>query len=183
MSKTSYKYHMKVKHSSKSAKVECKVCKKVFCHPIALKRHLITHDQNAEVHKCIKCEKSFKRRDKLTQHRLRVHKLVNLNLEFIETLKKDQTYTCKSCDMSFSGDEAKFMFVEHLSKNCKPDKEFTCDLCDRPFSTKFNLMHHKKTIHSDDPKTLFSCKEEICGFKTKYKNSLTRHMKKMHAGI
>ena len=177
MSKTSFQYHKKVEHSSQSPKVE------LFCHPITLKRHLKIHDQNAEVHKCTKCEKSFKRSDKLTHHRRRVHKLVDINLDFIETMKKDQTYTCKSCDKSFSGDEAKFMFVEHLSKKCKQDEDYTCDLCDKPFSTKYNMMKHKKTIHLDMAKTLFSCKEDFCDFKTKYKNSLTRHQKKMHAGI
>ena len=183
MSKTSLKYHKKVKHSSKSPQVECKVCKKMLSHPTALKRHLKTHDQNPEVHECRECGKSFKRRDKLTQHRQRVHKLVNINLEYVESLKKDQTYTCNSCDMSFSGDDDKFMFVEHLSKKCKPDEEFSCDSCDKPFSTKYNLAQHKKTIHSDVAKTLFSCKVDLCSFKTKYKNSLTRHKKKMHDGM
>jgi hypothetical protein len=43
------------------------------------------------VHECRECEKSFKRRDKLTQHRQRVHKLVNINLEFVESFKKDHS--------------------------------------------------------------------------------------------
>ena len=183
MSKTSFKYHKRVAHSSRSSQVECKICKKMLGHPSTLKRHLKTHDQNPDVHECSVCEKSFRRQDKLTHHRRKVHKLVNINLEFIESLKKGQTYTCKVCDMSFSGQDAKFMFVEHLSNKCKPDVEFSCDSCDKPFSTKYNLEQHKKTIHYDVAKTLFSCKEDFCGFITKYKTSLTRHKKRLHAGI
>ena len=181
MSRVSVKYHMKVCHSSASPKVKCEVCNKVLGHAITLRRHMKIHE-DSELFKCDQCERKFKRKDKLTGHKKTVHKCVNMAVDLVEILKKDdEKYNCTLCKMVFTGLEGGQQLVDHLVNNCKPDERFPCDACDKDFSTKFNLDQHKKSIHYVEAKAVFSC--QFCGFITKHKTSLTRHTKRMHEGF
>ena len=163
--------------------MECSVCKSVFSDIISLKRHKKIHNEEAEIFKCLKCEQSFRRKDKLTRHRKSVHNFVNIKLDSVESLKKENHFTCKICDMSFIGLDSKDKLIEHLIRKCKPDERLSCNSCDKDFSTKSNLTKHKRTAHYTMPQTVFRCDVKFCGFLTKYNTSLTRHMKSMHSDI
>lgn len=181
MSKVSIKYHMKVCHSSTRPNVKCNICKKILGHATSLKRHLKLHDESDWL-ECDECERKFKRKDKLTSHKKTIHKCVNMEVDLVETLKKDdEKYICALCKIAFTGPDGGQKLVEHLLKNCKSEERFPCDACDKDFSTKFNLDQHKKCTHFVVAKAVFSC--QFCGFITKYKTSLTRHTKRTHEGF
>ena len=182
MSESALQYHTRVHHSS-AAKVKCSVCESVFSDIISLHRHKKIHNEEAEIFKCLKCEQSFRRKDKLTRHRKSVHNFVNIKLDSVESLKKEDHFTCKICDMSFIGLDSKDQLIEHLIRKCKPDERLSCNSCDKDFSTKSNLTQHKRTAHYTMPQTVFRCDVKFCGFLTKYNTSLTRHMKSMHSDI
>ena len=61
-----------VKEDSYKPKFSCEYCGKLFIHLSKLKRHLPQHtDERA--FKCDICEKSFKRKDTMQEHRMVVH--------------------------------------------------------------------------------------------------------------
>jgi hypothetical protein len=184
MSEVALQYHKRVHHSTAGAKVKCTVCNIVLAHDIVLRRHMKIHNKEAELFKCIKCDKSFIRKDQLTRHKQSVHKLVSIKLNLVESLKEEvDKYTCKVCHKIFSGSDAEDLYVEHLVRKCKPDERFGCDSCDKDFSTQTNLNQHKRNVHYAVSQTVFHCDVEFCGFLTKHNISLTRHMKRMHSEI
>ena len=180
MSKSALLCHKRVQHSSEE-KVKCTICTSVFNHQISLQRHMKNHDVGAEKFKCDKCEKSFMRKDRLTRHKQSVHNFVNVKINSVESMKNEDKFTCKMCQMSFSGSNSKDELIEHLVRKCKPVERFSCNVCDKDFSTRFNQTQHRKSAHFGMPQNVFHCEVKSCAFLTKYKTSLTRHMQSMHS--
>ena len=83
-----------------------------FGHDMSLKRHMKIHDEDAELFRCHKWSNSFLRKDQPTRNRGSVYKIVNFYLTSVDSLKNDyDKYTCKVCERSFTGSDAKDLFV------------------------------------------------------------------------
>ena len=179
MSKIALKYHVDVSHSSSSPEVKCKVCGAMIGHEVSLKRHMKLHKKNPNIYQCKKCPKEFNRKDNLTVHLKVVHKLVDVDTDMVELFRQeDESFACKVCGYVFSGNEADKNLVEHFVRKCKPEERFPCSECGKDFSSKFNLEQHKRNIHYEVPRNIFSCK--YCDFISKHKTSMTRHVKRKH---
>ena len=179
MSKSALQYHVDILHTTKSPNVICSVCDAPFGHKLSLKRHMKVHEQAPTVHKCKMCEKEFNRKDSLTAHLKAVHKLVNYDIDMVKLFRQDDgSFKCEICQQVFSGEEADKNLADHLSLKCNNVKKFICTECNQNFSRKFNLEEHKRKFHSMEPQNIIKC--EHCEFATKHKNSLRRHMKRIH---
>jgi hypothetical protein len=181
MSAVAKNYHEDVVHSESKPEIKCEVCDVVLGHAISLTRHMKNHKEEPKEYQCWKCEKVFGRKDNLQKHKVMVHKLHRMKVDMAESFKeKENQFKCKSCDQIFSGPKGETNLVTHLTKKCKSDR-FNCDDCHKDFSRQDNLDHHKKTMHNVTNKSIFSC--EKCSFLTKFKTSLTRHVKRVHANV
>ena len=87
---------------------------------------------------------------------------------------------CELCQKHFFRElMKKHMQVSHpdvkiFGKNTK----VKCKVCNKPFSSKGNLIRHKKEVHM---KKVFNC--EICNKHFKVESNLSKHIKSLHDGV
>ena len=178
-SKHSLNYHFDVSHASSSAEVRCKICDKKLGHSVSLERHMKLHKESPKLHQCKHCLKQFTRKETLTVHKRVVHKIVNRETDMVILSGQDkESFACRVCGLSFSGEEADKELVAHLVNKCRPEERFPCNKCDKDFSSKFNMKQHERGIHFNVTKNVFCCK--FCDFLSKHKTSITRHEKRKH---
>ena len=189
----SVKYHIERFHSQESnvgdtetTELRCNLCDKSFKHKVSLDRHKNSHDDEKESFDCDRCASKFTRKDNLTKHRQRMHKLVNLNVDMIRKTSKGD-FICKMCGSNFGNDHRKY--ETHLMvKACQQSNEednfevdekgkFPCLQCDKKYADKDSLMRHVRWKHRGIVKD-FKCAE--CEASFKLKSSLVRHLKQSH---
>ncbi|XP_033210166.1 zinc finger protein 585B-like [Belonocnema kinseyi] len=116
---------------------------------------------------CEKCAKSYKWRDSLVRHK----KLeCNVIPQFI----------CKFCSKQFTQKGSMNIHINdmHLCKYLKSSKKkHICDKCFRSYTAISALYRHQRLEHAA-VKPQFNC--DCCGFKTKEKCSLSKHIISRH---
>ena len=129
-------------------------------HETSYKQHITAHDNENKTYSCPECSKTFGRKDNLTRHKLKEHKVTRINLDAIEKSGNiDKQDICKMC-----GNCRK---LEHhlIYKVCqKSNKDqlidgkgiFKCKICDKSLFNSFNLSCHIKWKHST-PVRPFKC--------------------------
>ncbi len=69
------------------------------------------------------------------------------------------------------------MIITYLGYEIRPlNNPFKCDKCTKTYKRKTSLLHHMKTQCRVDP--VFPCSE--CSYKAKSKDSLRRHLIRVH---
>ena len=162
-----------------SSEEKCPHCEKEFKHKAALTWHLKVHNEVLES----RCDAKFTRKDNLSQHQQRVHKIVNLNVDILKKTTKD--FVCKMCGQKFGKDRLKFE-VHLLHKACRNEEEsievndderYQCDQCDKTYAEKNSLNRHCEWKHRGKARDL---KCQVCEASYQHKSSLLRHVKKNH---
>ena len=168
-----------------SSGLQCSICNKLFTQRSDLKRHLRTHNSDAEKFKCDQCGELFNRKDNLVKHEQRLHNIVNIN---VDLLKKScsESNKCKMCGVSFEKQKA---FEHHIVyKVCQTsqdmkmvevnmDKRFECNQCEKSYYDIDSLSRHVRWKHTLPTRT---CECTDCDLSFKLKSSLVRHQRKKH---
>lgn len=181
MSGTSLDYHIKTVHSKSS--VTCLHCQKVFSHELVLERHKKSVHMRREVGGgpeivCETCGVSFSRKDSLSKHTQTIHGLYKWAFDDAETmLANEGGFKCKVCGEEFSGDDASGNLKTHLVTKCQRKTRAQCGQCQASFAHQWDLNKHINIKHKLGTES-FSC--TLCDFKTDYKTSMSRHMKRKH---
>lgn len=183
------KVKLKSKSNGEATEGQCTVCQKVLSSKAHLKRHMLTHTEEAPF-KCKHCDEEFDTLAKRRRHVQSTH------------VKRDVKYDCDKCNYSTY---TKGCFTTHLKRHVKQytlfceecnvgffnnteltthdikfhnSQPFQCALCNDLFTSKGNLYSH---IKSHDPNNSFVC--EICGRTYKKNNSYKRHIARSHLGL
>lgn len=122
---------------------KCSHCKKVFKHPSALKRHVVTHTGEKKFH-CDRCPMTFGNNNHLIRHYRAVHKVE-------PPMPPQKSFPCPSCDQTFAQMcKLKLHNVFHHTK----EKPFQCNLCSENFYNNSHLQRHYMAHMKEKP---FGC--------------------------
>ena len=127
---------------------------------------------------CKICEASFSRKDSLQKHKERSHKTYRFAFDdAMIVLAHKGGFKCKLCDEEFSGKGADENLKQHLARKCQKKNGVQCGQCGAPFTHQWDLKKHINIKHKSGSESI-TC--SLCDFKTNYKNSMVRHMKRKH---
>ena len=179
---SSLKYHTETVHRETTAILaKCNICDIEFSHKQVLQRHnKSVHKQERDVGDivCEECGKFFTRKDNLTIHKKRAHRIFKVALNDVRRMLAHRGgFKCKMCGQEFFGEKAAQTIELHVAKKCKSDTGVECEQCGAPFTHQYDLKQHMKVKHTSDP-ILFSC--SLCDFTSNYEKSLKRHKKRRH---
>ncbi|XP_017763558.1 PREDICTED: zinc finger protein 883-like [Eufriesea mexicana] len=139
---------------NQQAKYMCVLCCKVYNKYYGFLTHVKRH-KNKTKFSCEDCGKSFVHKKVLDSHKA-VH-------------SEERPYVCQTCGKAFRQQSALYIHSRcHLPDTMK--NRFPCDQCDKRFSTKPNLVTHKR-IHSGVRN--FTCDQ--CGKSFIQKGNLEAH--------
>ena len=164
--------------------MKCQQCLKQFLRPQELKRHLKIHS-HLSCFLCEACGESFRSRDGLAYHTVRIHsadeeptqceqchKIFATEYQLKVHLKNSHQrakslLSCPICSKEF---HRKDVFQNHLTWH-NGEKPFKCLNCDKSFKSKSNLNAHKR-IH--DSSLSLQCSN--CCKKFNSKRKLATHV-------
>ncbi|XP_076163197.1 uncharacterized protein LOC143144552 isoform X1 [Ptiloglossa arizonensis] len=139
---------------SQQAKYMCVLCCKVYDKYYGFLTHVKRHKNKAKF-SCEDCGKSFVHKKVLDSHKA-IH-------------SEERPHVCQTCGKAFRQQSALYIHSRcHLPDTMK--NRFPCDQCDKRFSTKPNLVTHKR-IHSGVRN--FTCDQ--CGKSFIQKGNLEAH--------
>ncbi|XP_012241461.1 zinc finger protein 737 isoform X1 [Bombus impatiens] len=139
---------------NQQAKYMCVLCCKVYDKYYGFLTHVKRH-KNKTKFSCEDCGKSFVHKKVLDSHKA-IH-------------SKERSHVCQTCGKAFKQQSALYIHSRcHLPDTMK--NRFPCDQCDKRFSTKPNLVTHKR-IHSGVRN--FTCDQ--CGKSFIQKGNLEAH--------
>lgn len=122
-------------------------------------QHTLVHVERR--FKCEECQKTFKRREHLLNHRV--------------THTKEKKFRCSTCDRSFSKryNLVRHERVQHLGVGAVKN---ACESCGRCFNRADNLARHQ-TVHTRERP--FKCDKCPKGYR--HRCNLKKHVEKMHS--
>ncbi|KAM3964524.1 LOW QUALITY PROTEIN: uncharacterized protein ACR2FA_001494 [Aphomia sociella] len=124
------KQHQLVVHNSDDLRYECVSCGRKFISQSALDSHMAVHTKDRP-YSCGLCDKSYRTKTVLLQHRRQVH-------------EKEKSHLCQFCSKSFF---KKYHLQIHLRSHTK-EKPYECPDCGKCFSSTTILKNHR-LIHTD----------------------------------
>ena len=145
--------HHRVQHGTK---FKCNICSKSYPSPSSYRDHQYTHRDSQ--FKCQQCNRNFPFLSVIKNHR-RAH--------LTQKLFKCFSGGCKS---SFKHPQD---LHRHIGKHL--GKKFVCDTCGHS-TYQSRLLERHQVVHQNKKK--YRCSQ--CHFKTKYRWSLDRHLRKLH---
>eukprot|EP00092_Neocalanus_flemingeri_P003908 GFUD01004208.1.p1 GENE.GFUD01004208.1~~GFUD01004208.1.p1 ORF type:complete len:408 (+),score=65.43 GFUD01004208.1:34-1257(+) len=186
---------IKTNDKSTGESLSCTECGKTFSRASKvqnLEAHMLSYHTPAE---CEECKKYFRNKQRLIQHKLKVHNANNvakvtcelcgkqLSSLYITEHKAVMHQTrglrkCKECDFETY---SRSVLQDHRNKIHSRDT-FPCTLCGKVFQTSKVRYDHESKVHgsgkSKSEEKLLTC--DACGktFNQKYK--LMGHMKRLH---
>ena len=143
-----YNKHINRKH------YECGICGEFMEFKVRFKKHKEMHKNNT-MHRCIKCFKSFNRRDKLKGHFKRMHtenlaQRCDKCMKIVKDLKNhillhnsNKTHKCNICHQSFF---QRNVFRKHMIVH---SRIHVCNQCEKSASDSSSLKIHMKSHSSE----------------------------------
>ncbi|XP_022830584.1 zinc finger protein 37-like [Spodoptera litura] len=207
----SYQAHVAAKHSEDLGDYVCPICKTIVPSIDSFtghyKRHMRSsidsHRYHKDTHKarlqCSECDKTFRHRTGLMNHRLAVHEYHNVfpctlcdkvfrwktslkrHLEKHEVMKGKSPSSaayCSTCNINFSSLCSYQRHMKISLKHVTQDQfKFICDHCNKRFSDKTKIRDHieEKHLHKT-----FQC--HICLKPSKNRVGLDQHIRNVHKG-
>ncbi|XP_028170706.1 zinc finger protein 300-like [Ostrinia nubilalis] len=121
------KQHTLQMHKVSELRYECVPCGRRFISPSARDAHQTVHTKDRP-HACDQCDKRFRSKLSLVQHKRQVH-------------DKEKTHLCQFCSKSFF---KKYHLQVHLRSHTK-EKPYECKQCGKSFSSSTILKNHSYT--------------------------------------
>ncbi|CAH0718108.1 unnamed protein product, partial [Brenthis ino] len=145
--------------SQASAKFQCDICHKKFCHKRSLEGHIRFSHGNAKDYSCSWCSKKFSAISKLRAHEVKHTQVKNFHcklcgkmlvskeslLYHTRTHTGEKPYKCDQCGEQFISISRR---NEHIHRY-HTDATYECDICKQKCKTKANLKKHKR-MHFDN---------------------------------
>ena len=153
--------HMKRAHSKKEEEEErviCEICCKDY-KKVSMKHHLENIHADFGNHKCVDCNKEFRSKVYLLNHKYSVH--------------SKTTFPCETCGKTFSNKQ--YLARHQKSVHAAVEDVCSCETCGKQFGYIWHLKHHMKAVHDDSKMECQHCKKS-------YKNNylLRKHIRKYH---
>merc|ERR1712129_223569 len=160
-SKNNLLAHMKRAHLKKEEEEErviCEICCKDY-KKISMKHHLENIHADFGKHKCVDCNKEFRSKVYLLNHKYSVHSRT--------------TFPCETCGKTFSNKH--YLARHQKSVHAAVEDVCSCETCGKQFGYIWRLKHHMKAVHD-------ALKMECQHCKKSYKNNylLRKHIRKYH---
>ncbi|CAG0912871.1 unnamed protein product [Notodromas monacha] len=198
---------------SYKAPLLCTICGKTFETRRAMYSHKVVHKEPGECHICGKrykvlshhmdvvhyqtkkfpcplCEDSFTTRDKLQDHKCKVHGLphpyiceecgrtFSTKTKLILHSGSHSGSTCPICNKVIKG-YGNIWLRDHIDAVHKNKKKFACGVCEEKFSNRAQVVIHRAKVHAIDvDKIQHPCPE--CGKIFNFKILLRNHRYKEH---
>ncbi|KAH7721417.1 hypothetical protein AAVH_11032 [Aphelenchoides avenae] len=134
---------------------KCPTCGKEFSKYSSLRSHRETH--NDVPHACDQCEKKYKRRGDLCQHKRTAH-------------AEDGKFECDECGKIFPHKKP-LTSHKRFHREARKGKLNECDQCGKKYKRRTALLEHKRNAHAEDRQ--LQCDE--CGKLCPNKLALHRH--------
>ena len=168
--------HMK-RLSEISFKLTCHICFKKFKDKYSLAGHLQVHNDDNPNY-CNECQKGFSSKFNYNNHKLAIHD------------EKKEEFGCDQCEKTFT---SKSNLKRHKeTKHVEFQTHFDCQECGKTFVRNDTLRRHTRTEHNDVGNRIIlpgvNSEEEpfacyICDKVYKDKNSVIRHIERVHSKI
>ncbi|XP_026490654.2 zinc finger protein 62 homolog [Vanessa tameamea] len=150
---------IKIINSDKHTDCKCDLCDKVFKNRQNLYQHRVLHTERSRNFACHVCGKMYYTKGSLSAH-MRTH-------------EESRRYKCDHCPRAF---HAKGNLISHLSLHSGL-KPFICEQCGKSFRAKRHLISHS-IIHTD--LRPYVC--EYCNKTFRFKTRLNLHVRQ-HTGV
>ncbi|CAB3258305.1 unnamed protein product [Arctia plantaginis] len=150
--------------------VQCTECEKSFRHRAGLMNHRLAVHEFQNAFPCTVCDKVFRWKTSLKRH-LQKHEAKNKSNVPAEPF-------CTMCNISFSSICSYQRHMRNSLKHVTQDQlRFICDHCNRRFSDKTKLRDHieEKHLHKT-----YQC--HICSKPSKNRVGLDQHIRNVHMG-
>ncbi|VEN42218.1 unnamed protein product [Callosobruchus maculatus] len=147
--------HMK-RHSDLKTKYTCPICGVELSYRETYLKHVRLHEGPRFV--CDICNKSYKRKDILLEHKRMVH--------------EGQMVSCEVCSKQIVSKNLKKHMLNH-----QPEKTFKCTICNNAYKQNRALQRHLKSHEKadiDSSNYPFFC--PVCKKKMKHRYSVRRHL-------
>ncbi|XP_065086797.1 zinc finger protein 530-like [Ochlerotatus camptorhynchus] len=154
---TLLKQHTRVTHNKK---LSFTCCNKQHSRRYQLLEHIALHS-NPTPFQCDSCDKTYKRKLDLANHRLIAH-----------SGEEGRPFKCNQCMRSYP---KRHMLTSHMTKHVPME----CDICHKVVSNSATLKHHKTQVHSDANRHI--C--DVCGKELSSKHAVHRHKLQLHEAV
>ncbi|XP_063880944.1 zinc finger protein ZFMSA12A-like isoform X1 [Scylla paramamosain] len=155
---SSLKNHQRRKHQDSLQ--TCPQCNKLYPTHYLWTRHMLVHT-NSRPFSCDKCEKKFKSKAELINHK-RIHR----------PSEERYTHCCEVCGKRFT---QKANLESHLRLH-SGNRPFSCEFCGKCFSQRGNMEEHRRIHTGEKP---FVC--DVCGVSYSRQGQLAMH-RRQHSG-
>ncbi|XP_058167405.1 zinc finger protein OZF-like [Anopheles ziemanni] len=146
--------HMRKLHGQEMGHVKCPMCDKKFRSRIKLLEHKDMH-LNPDRFRCNQCNEIYQNME-----------------EHVKNKHQERAYCCEDCGKRFP---TKSRLTAHIRK-MHTAKDVICDLCQKPFS-KYTIKDHKRAVHEAS----FMC--ELCPRTFKARLPLEQHLEEHKTGL
>lgn len=157
--------HIRTSHEMMKSVIGSYVCKHPTCgqeftNISNMHRHFKDQHSLPYYFPCTECDSHFRRKFRLNDHMITVHKIGNYK------------YNCPNCEKGFFNRPS---YLKHLAIHEEKQKRRPCDNCELTFLKWSDLVKHRREFHKATLVGNFSC--DLCAKIFKWKKSLRVHMK------
>ncbi|KAJ4448809.1 hypothetical protein ANN_00200, partial [Periplaneta americana] len=146
---------------SRSCKINCNICGKIFGHQRGVSKHYATHRR----HKCNSSNKSFIYLKQLQQHALSHEDDNEYTKEEEETHANVTAFECDICEKSFMEHAD---LEKHKSTHKENSNNYSCHICGETFAEFISLQQH-----SESRSCRIKC--NICGKIFRHQRGVIKH--------
>ncbi|OXA37370.1 Zinc finger protein 2 [Folsomia candida] len=158
--------HFKGEHAENPVRFRCTLCVKEFKQKCSLDKHIAVHTTE-KCYKCSTCGRSFALRGNLRTHQ-RIH----------QDKEEREIFNCQLCPWTCLTQSGVQRHVKTRHGNEKKTASYQCTLCDKALTRSTGVTLHMQANHPTNEMPIHSC--EKCGYKSRMKFALTRHVQRVH---
>ncbi|KAJ0184275.1 hypothetical protein K1T71_000698 [Dendrolimus kikuchii] len=154
---------------SHKARIQCPECEKTYRHRAGLMNHRVAVHEFRNAFPCNKCDKVFRWKTSLKRH---------FEKHDVKSSSNQASAFCSLCNVSFASISSYQRHLKNSLKHVTQDQlKYICDHCNRRFADKTKLRDHIEEKHLYKK---FQC--HICFKPSKNRVGLDQHIRNVHKG-